>query len=326
MSRQNLKEESPYAYRVTEAIHKTVKSGDDPVARQYLFDVRELETRPDEFLDPIGDKAHSPVPGIVHRYPDRALLMPVQSCAAYCRYCFRREQVGHGINTLAPERLDAALAYIRNTPALNEIILSGGDPLVLSARRIGDLLRRLDEIEHVQILRIHTRVPLADPARITQGMCRAIARSKKPVYVALHVNHAQELSEDAVAAIARLYKAGCVLLSQSVLLKGVNDSADVLADLFRRLVALKVKPYYLHHPDRAPGTAHFRVPIKRGQQIVKELRGRVSGLCQPAYMLDIPGGHGKVPLTPGYLEGDETAGYMVEDIHGCKHSYKDEPL
>jgi lysine 2,3-aminomutase len=315
---------SPHAFRVTPAVRATIRGGaDDPVARQYLFDARELHTRADELEDPIGDAAHSPVPGIVHRYPDRALLMPVQSCAAYCRYCFRRESVGTGKNILAPEKLEAALAYIAGTPALREIILSGGDPLVLSARRMAALLQRLAAIPHLDVLRIHTRVPLADPARVTPALCRALARCEKPVYVVLHVNHAQELSQEAEAAIRRLHRAGCVLLSQSVLLRGVNDDADTLAALLRRLVALKVKPYYLHHPDRAPGTAHFRVSIARGQEIVRQLRGRVSGLCQPTYMLDIPGGHGKVPLTPCHLDGDAQSGYVIEDIHGRSHAYRD---
>lgn len=314
-----------YAVGMTAAVLSTMKSTDpsvDPVARQYIPDAAELITTPDELADPIGDQSHSPVPGIVHRYPDRLLLMPVKTCAVYCRYCFRRESVGpvqkNEQPLLSPEELKSALDYIRSAPHVWEVILSGGDPLVLSPRRLKEILDALENIPHVRVIRIHSRIPVADPARITDDLCAVLSGVKKALYVAVHVNHAQEISDAAAKAFADLHRSGCVLLSQSVLLRGVNDNAQALEDLFRRLVELRVKPYYLHHPDKAPGTAHFRLSLKAGQALMRTLRGRLSGLGQPTYMLDIPRGFGKVPVGPGYLDGD-----AVTDPQGQKHIYED---
>jgi lysine 2,3-aminomutase len=314
-----------YAVRVTPAVYDTIAkpAPDDPVALQYLPDARELSETPDELADPIGDHSHSPVPGIVHRYPDRVLLMPVSRCAVYCRYCFRREKVGKGAGLLEPAQLDAALDYIRQNKNIWEVILSGGDPLILSPRRLGHILAELDKIDHIGVIRIHSRVPVADPDRITDALCTLLKKMQKPVYIAIHINHAQELSPAVETAFKKLHKAGCVLLSQSVLLKGVNNDAATLETLFRRLVSLRVRPYYLHHPDKAPGTAHFRLPLAEGQQIMRELRGRLSGLAQPVYMLDIPGGHGKIPLTPCYLSAEGDGIYQISDPSGRTHFYQD---
>jgi len=314
-----------YAVRVTPAVYETIAqtTPDDPVALQYLPDTRELSETPDELPDPIGDHSHSPVTGIVHRYPDRVLLMPVSRCAVYCRYCFRREKVGKGAGLLEPAQLTAALDYIRQNKDIWEVILSGGDPLILSPRRLAAILEELDKIDHVSVIRIHSRVPVADPERITDALCAALAKTQKPVYLAVHVNHVQELSPAAEQALQKLHKAGCVLLSQSVLLKGINNSAAILEALFRRLVTLRIRPYYLHHPDKAPGTAHFRLSLAEGQHIMKQLRGRLSGLAQPVYMLDIPGGHGKVPVTPCYLQTEGDTAYRIEDPSGQLHSYQD---
>ncbi len=297
----------------------------DPIARQYVPDIRELVTLPEEREDPIGDLAHSPVEGIVHRYPDRVLLKAVHVCPVYCRFCFRREMVGpEGLGTLSSEALDAAIAYIASHSEIWEVILTGGDPLVLSARRLKALMERLGAIAHVKVIRFHTRVPVVEPERVDEGLVAALTASGKTTYLAVHANHPRELGEAAKGALDRLVTAGLVLISQSVLLRGVNDSVEVLAALMRRFVELRVKPYYLHHPDLAPGTAHFRLSIEEGQKLVKALRGHVSGLCQPTYVLDIPGGFGKAPLNEGLVcaSGD---GLVVEDFRGGRHAYPPVP-
>jgi lysine 2,3-aminomutase len=288
---------------------------DDPIARQFVPTADELITAPDELSDPIGDAAHSPVKGIVHRYPDRVLLKPLHACPVYCRFCFRREQVGPGGEALSPEELAAALDYIRCDPAVWEVILTGGDPLMLSPRRLGAILDALEAIPHVATLRIHSRVPVVDPGRIGPELLAVLDRGK-PLWIAIHCNHPRELTEAAKAACRNLVRAGATLLGQTVLLRGVNDDPAVLEALFRTMVAERIRPYYLHHPDLAPGTAHFRLPIAEGRAIVRSLRGRLSGVAQPTYVLDIPGGAGKVPIGPNMVEPDG-----VRDSAGRLHSY-----
>jgi lysine 2,3-aminomutase len=297
---------------------------DDPIARQFVPDPAELDVRPEERADPIGDDAHSPVAGIVHRYPDRVLLKPVHVCAVYCRFCFRRETVGQG-RALSRAELAAALDYIRAHPQVWEVILTGGDPLVLSPRRLRDIVGALAAIAHVKVIRVHTRVPVVEPARVTPALVRALKAPGKASYVVLHANHPRELTAAARAACARLVDAGIPMLSQSVLLRGVNDDAQVLGELMRALVECRIKPYYLHHGDLAPGTAHWRTGLDTGQALMRTLRGRFSGLCQPTYVLDIPGGHGKSPVGPNYLVHvrgtNATARYEVEDFNGRRHGY-----
>src|SRR5580698_856851 len=253
-----------YAVAVTPDIAALIDPNDpdDPIARQFIPSTEELVTQPGEDADPIGDHSHSPIPGIVHRYPDRVLFKLTHVCAVYCRFCFRREMVGPGkAKALSAAALGAALDYIRSRPEVWEVILTGGDPLVLSPRRLRDVMRRLAAIEHVKVLRIHTRVPVAEPARVTPELVRAIKVKGKPTYVALHINHARELSVAARTAIARLADAGVPLLGQSVLLAGVNDTPEGVGDLMRALVECRIKPYYLHHGDLAPGTSHLRTDI-----------------------------------------------------------------
>lgn len=313
-----------YAVRITDTVKDTIK-GDvhaDPVAKQYVPQMQELTILPEEMRDPIGDDTHTPVKGIVHRYPDRVLFKPVNVCAVYCRYCFRREHVGPAhAAPLNEAELNAALDYVENHKDIFEVILTGGDPLVLSAKQMATVMQRLDNIEHVKIIRFHTRVPIADPARVTAGLISAMSNTNKAVYMALHINHGQELNDDVRACLKQLHKAGINLLSQSVLLKGVNDDADILAGLYRELLGLNVKPYYLHHPDLAPGTSHFRLSLKRGQEIVAKLRGHLSGLCQPTYMVDIPGGFGKVPCTPNTPSYKGDGEYEITDFNGQTHTY-----
>jgi len=308
-----------YAIAVSPAMAELMagRGADDPIARQFLPDERELDIRPEERADPIGDEAHSPVKGIVHRYPDRVLLKIVHACPVYCRFCFRREMVGpEGLGALDAGELSAALAYVAARPAIFEVILTGGDPMVLSARRVREVTRAIAAIPHVKVIRWHTRVPVVAPERITPDYARALRAPGKAVYVAVHANHAREFTADAERALGLLADAGIALVSQSVLLRGVNDDAETLADLMRAFVANRVKPYYLHHPDMAPGTAHFRLSVEEGQALMAQLRGRLSGLAQPTYVLDIPGGEGKVPVGPAYLgDGD------VADWQGRRHPY-----
>jgi len=312
-----------YAVAVPPALAALVDRNDpnDPIARQFVPSADELDVRAEENADPIGDHAHSPVEGIVHRYPDRVLLKLTHVCAVYCRFCFRREMVGPGKpNALSAQAYRRALDYIAAHPEIWEVILTGGDPLIASARRLSETLRALAAIDHVRVLRIHTRMPVAAPEVITPALVRALKVKGKPTYVAVHVNHARELGRDQRAAIARLADAGIPLLGQAVLLKGVNDTVEALEALMRALVECRVRPYYLHHADLAPGTAHLRTDIETGQTLMRALRGRVSGLCQPEYVLDIPGGHGKAPIGPNYLKSAET-GLVVTDFTGVVHAY-----
>jgi len=298
---------------------------DDPIALQFVPDARELDDAADDVSDPIGDDMHSPLPGIVHRYPDRLLLTPIRVCPVYCRFCFRRETVGKTESgTLSADELAAALDYIRGHDEIWEVILSGGDPLLLSPRRLQTIVTALNEIDHVRVIRIHTRVPVVAPERITERLSSAL-RVATPVYVVLHTNHAREMTDDAREACGRLVDNGIPMLSQSVLLRGVNNDAATLETLFRTLVANRIKPYYLHHADRAPGTAHFRTTIAEGQELMRELRGKVSGLCQPEYVLDIPGGAGKIPVGPNWLAAESNGHYSVTCPNGHQHSYSDQP-
>lgn len=294
------------------------RDAQDPLARQFIPSAQELIQTEDERLDPIGDDAHSPLPGLVHRYPDRVLLKPILVCPVYCRFCFRREVVGDAEATVSGGDLDRALAYIAERPTIREVILTGGDPLMLTPERVARLTHGLAAIAHIDVIRWHSRVPVVAPERITDAMVQALGACDRAIWVSVHANHPDELTAAAAAAIRRLAKAGIALVSQTVLLRGVNDDPAVLEALFRRLIRLGVKPYYLHHPDLAPGTGHFRLPIAEGQKIVAELRGRLSGLAQPTYVLDIPGGAGKSPLTPAYWD-DETG--QIRDWRGQGHDY-----
>lgn len=310
------------AIALTSEMLALIDRGDpaDPIARQFVPSIQETEISPDELLDPIGDDARSPVKGIVHRYPDRVLLKPLHVCPVYCRFCFRREKVGPGGEALSAAELEAALAYIRSRPEIWEVILTGGDPLMLAPRRLADLIARLDAIPHLGVIRIHSRVPIADPQRVTDELVDSLKPQHTALWFAVHCNHARELGPAARAALARLADRGIPLMGQTVLLAGVNDDVETLDELMRALVTARVKPYYLHHPDLVRGTSHFRVSVQRGQALMKALRGRLSGLAQPTYVLDVPGGHGKVPIGPGYLADDPDA-LRVEDAFGHTHRY-----
>lgn len=312
-----------YAVSVTPDMAELIDPDDpdDPIARQFVPRAAEGTTVPEERPDPIGDGAHSPVTGIVHRYPDRVLLKPLHVCPVYCRFCFRREMVGpDGLGSLTDAELDSALAYIAQDPRIWEVVLTGGDPFALSPRRLGAIAGRLAAIAHVRVMRIHTRVPVVKPDLVSDALVRALKRFGRAVFVAVHANHPREFTAAASAACARLVDAGIPLVGQSVLLRGVNDEAATLEALMRTLVENRIKPYYLHHGDLAPGTAHLRTDVAEGQALMRALRGRLSGLAQPTYVLDIPGGHGKVPIGPGYLR-DTPDGVRVTDPGGQDHAY-----
>ena len=315
-----------YAIAIPPALAALIDRGDgaDPIARQFVPDLRELDRRPAESADPIGDDLKSPVKGLVHRYPDRVLLKLVSICAVYCRFCFRRETVGPGEAGLGAGEFAAALDYVRAHDAIWEVVLTGGDPLTLSPRRIAQATQAIAAIAHVKILRWHTRLPVAAPERVTAALVEALTGGHaKTVYVALHANHPRELTPDVRAACKRLIDGGVAMVSQSVLLKGVNDDADTLAALMRAFVEARVKPYYLHHGDLAPGAAHFRTTIAEGQALMRQLRGRLSGLAQPTYVLDIPGAHGKVPIGPAYVAAAADGAYELRDGSGAAHRYAD---
>ncbi len=305
-----------FAQLIPPLLDRLIKEGSEAVRRQFVISPEEEMISLDDLADPIGDEAHSPLPGIVRRYPNRVLLKPLMACAVHCRFCFRREAMGNG-GRLSSDLLSASLAYIANEKDIFEVILTGGDPLMLPPEEMRGIIVALSAIPHVEIIRIHTRLPIAAPERLSEEMLAALA-SAKPIFLAIHCNHADELTKEAREAIARLDKAGFPLLSQSVLLAGVNDDPQILAALMRGLLSLKVKPYYLHQCDKARGNSHFRVSLARGQEIISELRNLVPGIGMPAYVLDIPGGHGKVPVGPCHWDGKGT----VSDQHGGVREYE----
>ena len=315
-----------YAVAISPAMAELIVPGDasDPIGLQFIPDGRELREHPAEMADPIGDHGKTVVPGLVHRYPDRVLFKVSGVCPVYCRFCFRREMVGPGAGTtLGAEEIARAVGYIREHPEVWEVIVTGGDPLILSPRRIAEIGTALGAIPHVKVIRWHTRVPVVSPERVTDELIAALKVAGKAVYVGVHANHARELAAAARAALARLADAGIVLVSQTVLLAGVNDEAATLEALMRAFVESRVTPYYLHHGDLAPGTAHFRTTIARGQAIMRELRGGLSGIAQPTYVLDIPGAYGKVPIGSGNVVADGDGGYRVTDAAGGVHRYED---
>lgn len=303
-----------YATAVPPAFQALIETPDDPIGLQVIPSPEELLITPEERSDPIGDEALSPVPGIVHRYPDRALLKPLLVCPLYCRFCFRREHVGPDGGVLDEAALDVALNWLSEHTQIQEVILTGGDPLMLSPRRLEKIMQALSAMSHVTTIRLHTRVPVAAPERMTPAMFDAL-ESDKAVWIAVHINHVREMTPAAQDVLKRLVRQGIPLLGQSVLLRGVNDSTEALEALFRAMVAVRMRPYYLHQLDQAPGTARFHVPVEEGQRLLAGLRGRVTGLAWPVYVLDIPGGYGKIPLGPGYVDGP----LEVRDPFGQSH-------
>lgn len=312
-----------FAVGISPQMQKLIDSNDseDPIAKQFVPTIDELDISPLEIQDPIGDDRHTMVKGVIHRYSDRCLLTPIYICPVYCRFCFRREKIATANTTLTPQELDVAFNYIDHHKEIWEVILTGGDPLILKAPTLKKIIDRLCEIDHVEVIRIHTRVPVVDSQRINQEMIKTL-KCKKAIFVILHANHPNEFTSEASQACNTLIDAGIPMLSQTVLLKNLNDNIETLSTLMRCFIKHRIKPLYLHHSDLVRGTKHFRTSITHGQQLIKQLRGHFSGICQPTYVLDIPGGYGKVPIGPNYiktLENDKR--YRIEDYLGNMHEY-----
>ena len=290
---------------------------DGPIGRQFIPSEAELFLHHNDLADPIGDTKYSPLRGIIHRYPDRALLTPLLHCPAYCRFCFRREKIGHSSSQgpLHQADLEKAIDYIAKHEEIWEIILTGGDPLMLSPKKLSWILAALEKIDHIKIIRIHTRVPIFDPERITPELLETLT-SDKTLWMAIHCNHASEITSLVSRKLKMLAMLGIPLLGQTVLLKDINDNAKDIEDLFKIMVINRIKPYYLHQLDFARGTSHFRTDIDKGLKILKDLQGRISGLCQAKYVIDIPEGYGKSPVTSLYWTGD-----TIEDWQGVSHPY-----
>jgi lysine 2,3-aminomutase len=288
----------------------------DPVRLQVLPQAAELDRDPREVDDPIGDQRHSPVPRLVHRYPDRVLLMPTYRCAVYCRHCFRKETVDDEDAAFRLSSLEPAFAYLREHREIREVILTGGDPLVLSNPQLAQIRSRLEEIPHLRLLRVHSRVPVVQPQRVNAGLVRAL-KGRLMVCVVTHFNHPREITEPSQGAARLLREGGFMLLNQTVLLRGVNDNAETLQELFAELVyTLGIKPYYLHHCDLTRGLTHLRTTIDAGLAIVGSLRGKTSGVCLPQYVLDLPGGHGKTPLGPLFVESRQGFDWVFTSFRG----------
>ena len=293
---------------------------DCPLRRQVIPLGAESIASPCESEDPIGEEKTMPVEGLVHRYPDRVLLMSTNQCAAYCRYCTRGRMVSNAANHHFHPRHDAALEYIRQHTEVRDVLLSGGDPLLLSDSRLDELLGALRAIPHVEFIRIGSRVPVFLPQRVTPALCE-IFRKHGPVWMSLHVNHPKECTEEMFQATERISFAGVPLGSQSVLLRGVNDDEATLRSLFHRLLMMRVRPYYLYACDRISGTGHFHVPVKRGIELIRSLRGFTSGYAVPQFVIDAPGGGGKVPVNPDYIESMDNEHVVVRSFQGTLHEY-----
>lgn len=293
----------------------------DPVSLQFLTDIdKESIIMSEEIGDPIGDDRCSKIKGIIHRYPDRALLIPKEDCLVTCRFCFRKWKLPHEKTELTNEELEAALDYIRSDEKIWEVVLSGGEPLATSEEKLEYIIEELNAIEHIGVIRIHTRLPIVDPNLVTEKTIQLLKKGK-PVFIVIHCNNEKEITEDVKKCCALLVDSGIPLLSQTALLKGVNSTAEDLEKLFRKLINIRVKPYYLHHCDLVEGTGHFRTTIKEGQALMQQIRGRVSGICQPTYVLDIPNGYGKVPIGPNYVKFGAEDQMIVTDYEGVQHQY-----
>lgn len=327
--RNALSAPDPYPMRATPYYMRLMEVSDptDPIYLQVVPTAAERAENRGDRQDPVGDRAraHRPTTSVIHRYADRVLFVPTWECAVNCRFCFRRERfLREGSGPLSARAVEEGLEYITARRQIQEVIVTGGDPLTLSDRALLDILRRLSAIGHVRLLRIHTRIPVVNPFRLTPDFCRALAALERPLWLVTQFNHPVELTDRARAGIAALTDAGIPVLNQAVLLKGVNDRAAILRELFVSLAEARVKPYYLHHPDRAVGTAHFRISLRRGIELFGRLRGTVPGYALPHYVLDTPGGFGKVSLEQAGVSRNADGSYCVTAPDGSTHTYWDD--
>ena len=295
-----------------------------PIRRQCVPDAREAELVPGDLVDPLGEAAHEVAPGLVQRYPDRVLLLSTDRCAVYCRFCTRSRMVGNGGGAMPDERLRGALAYVRAHPEIRDVIVSGGDPLAMSTDRLVRLVSAVRAIPSVDTIRLATRVPVTLPMRITRELLRAL-KPFHPLWVMTHFNHPKELTRASIAACTRLADAGFPVMNQTVLLRGINDAAATLEQLFRGLVRARVRPYYLLQTDPVRGTGHLRTPLSRGVEILGQLQGRLSGIALPKLICDTPGGKGKVPLLPNYVVSSEQGRTVLRTFRGEHVEYVDPP-
>ena len=294
------------------------------IRRSVIPTIYELKQSPGEADDPLGEEKQSAVPGLVHRYPDRVLFLVHDFCSTYCRYCTRSRVVGHGELHSNHSRLEKALDYIRNTPTIRDVLLSGGDPLLLSDDRLDRLLTRLRQIPHVEIIRIGTKIPSVLPQRVTPQLVRILHRHH-PLWMSLHFIHPDECTPETYRACNLLADAGIPLGSQTVLLKGINDNVDTMKELVHHMMKMRVRPYYLYQCDPITGSAHFRTPIEKGLEIIRGLRGFTSGYAVPTYVVDAPGGGGKIPLMPDYVAGRDNDSILLKNYQGEVYRYPDCP-
>ena len=311
-----------YPMRINPYYLSLIRHPDDPLGKQAIPDVRELEGYLTE-ADPLAEEPLSPVPGLIHRYPDRVVFLVSSACAMYCRYCMRKRNIPSDGRAHRDERnIENGIRYISDTPEVRDVILSGGDPLLLSTDRLAGILKQIRAIGHVDIIRIHTRVPCTLPFRITERLVAEL-KTHHPLYINTHFNHPDEITPEAALACTRLADAGIPLGCQTVLLKGVNDKPEVMAELMRKLVKIRVRPYYIHHPDPVAGTSHFRPPLETGFAVMRALRGHVSGICVPHYMVDLPGGKGKMPVLPTGIRKVSDRSMTLENYLGeiCEYGF-----
>lgn len=307
-----------YPMRINKYFLDLALKAGEPLVRQVVPDSLELND-PVGLEDPLAEEANSPIPHLTHRYPDRVLFTVTNVCAIYCRFCTRKRKIGRGKNVSLRE-IEEGLRYIHETKAVRDVLVSGGDPLMLSDDRIEWLLRKLKEIPHVEVVRIGTRMPCALPSRITPSLANVL-KKVRPLFLNLHFDHPAEITEEAERACRRLADSGAVLGNQTVLLRGINDEAPVLAALFRKLLQMRVRPYYLLQGDLTRGTEHFRTRVETGLAIMEKLRGNISGLAVPTYVMDLPHGGGKVPLVPQYVIEKNDREFVMKNFQGKKYRY-----
>jgi lysine 2,3-aminomutase len=308
-----------FEFRISPAMVDLIKSPGDPIWRQYVPDLQELHVQ-DGIVDSLAEDSHSPVPNITHRYPDRALFLVSPVCASYCRFCTRRRKVGDP-SKIPMAQLESAFHYLEEHTEIRDVIMSGGDPLLLSDRRIEEICKRLRSIKHLEVLRIGSRIPCHLPERITPELC-AILKRYHPLYINTHFNHPDELTPAAVKALGMLADAGIPLGCQTVLLKGVNDDPSVMKTLMQKLLAARVRPYYIYMCDQVAGAEHFRTTVEKGLEIMEALRGWTSGLAVPHFVIDAPGGGGKIPLLPEYVVKLTDREVVLRNYAGQVYRYK----
>ena len=304
-------------------IHPT--DPDCPIRRQVIPRIEETHTDPSEMADPCGEDSHMPVPGLVHRYPDRVLFLVTDRCASYCRYCTRSRVVSGVSDQKLETQWEMAIDYLKRTPQVRDVLLSGGDPLLFSDAKLEKLLTKLHAIPHIQFIRIGSRIPIFLPQRITPELC-AMLRKFHPLFISIHTNHPKELTTEVHEALGRLADAGVMMGNQSVLLDKVNDSVEVQKELVQKLLMCRVRPYYLYQGDLIKGTAHLRTSISKGIEIIEGLRGHTSGYAVPQYVIDAPGGGGKIPINPEYIVESNEERTVLRNYEGKEFVYSESKL